>query len=393
MSSTSNEEYVDRGAGDLDRLERLWAPYRMNYIVDKSDTNGSGNTHTNPFVVIPTLSDEDGLIVARGTYVYCVLNLFPYNSGHMMVVPYREEPNLENLTPAESAELMAFAQAAIRVLKTASRPDACNVGFNLGRSAGGSVAQHLHSCGTPATSLPEPGPSWPPPTIPSPAQPPREMLMLSVSGRKPASVVIEPIARTLTRLGLSPNTVTVAGTCITIAIVVTLIPLNHLVWAAIFSAIFSALDMVDGTMARMRGAGTQFGATLDATCDRLTDGALFGAITWWLIYTYHAHPSLIIASFVVLVTSQVISYVKARGEASGFTMVGGLIERPERLILALGGIGLTGLGVPYAIDIALWVLAVGSVYTVIQRLLMAAHSQEATQPSKPPAGAREFPHS
>ena len=186
---------------------------------------------------------------------------------------------------------------------------------------------------------------------------------------------------------------TVAGTCITIAIVVTLIPLNHLVWAAIFSAIFSALDMVDGTMARMRGAGTQFGATLDATCDRLTDGALFGAITWWLIYTYHAHPSLIIASFVVLVTSQVISYVKARGEASGFTMVGGLIERPERLILALGGIGLTGLGVPYAIDIALWVLAVGSVYTVIQRLLMAAHSQEATQPSKPPAGAREFPHS
>ena len=77
MSSTSNEEYVDRGAGDLDRLERLWAPYRMNYIVDKSDTNGSGNTHTNPFVVIPTLSDEDGLIVARGTYVYCVLNLFP----------------------------------------------------------------------------------------------------------------------------------------------------------------------------------------------------------------------------------------------------------------------------------------------------------------------------
>ena len=192
--------------------------------------------------------------------------------------------------------------------------------------------------------------------------------MLSVSGRKPASVLIEPIARTLTRLGFSPNTVTVAGTCITIAIVVTLIPLNHLVWAAILSAIFSALDMVDGTMAR-------------------------GAITWWLIYTYHAHPSLIIASFVVLVTSQVISYVKARGEASGFTMVGGLIERPERLILALGGIGLTGLGVPYAIDISLWVLAVGSVYTVIQRLLMAAHSQEATQPSKPPAGAREFPHS
>lgn len=196
----------------------------------------------------------------------------------------------------------------------------------------------------------------------------------------------------LTKLGLSPNTVTVVGTLVTISIVVILIPTNHLVWAAVLSAIFTALDMVDGTMARMRGAGTQFGATLDATCDRLTDGALFGAITWWLIYTYKPHPSLIIASFVVLVTSQVISYVKARGEASGFTMVGGLIERPERLILALGGIGLTGFGMPYAIDIALWLLAVGSVFTVIQRLLIAARSSDAQKPVKPPAGAAEFPH-
>ncbi|MDO4631762.1 MAG: HIT domain-containing protein [Corynebacterium sp.] len=138
------EEFVDRGVGDFDRLERLWAPYRMNYIVEKGTETSQSGHRTNPFVEIPHLSDEEGLIVARGEYVYCVLNLFPYNSGHMMVVPYREEPNLEELTPAESIELMAFTQAALRVLKTASCPDACNVGFNLGRSAGGSVAEHLH---------------------------------------------------------------------------------------------------------------------------------------------------------------------------------------------------------------------------------------------------------
>ena len=139
--------------------------------------------------------------------------------------------------------------------------------------------------------------------------------------------------------------------------------------------------------ALLRGGGTRFGATLDATCDRITDGALFAAITWWLIFTYEAHPALIVASFVVLVSSQVISYVKARGEASGFTILGGLIERPERLIIGLVGIGLQGLGVPYAIDVAVWVLAAGSVWTVIQRLYTASRNPQALEHIAPPPGA------
>ena len=105
------------------------------------------------------------------------------------------------------------------------------------------------------------------------------------------------------------------------------------------------------------------------------------------MFSYGASKPLIAASFVVLVTSQVISYVKARGEASGFTMVGGLVERPERLILGLLGIGLTGLGVPYAIDVAIWLLAVGSVFTVVQRLLMAAQSPQADDVTPAPVGA------
>ena len=211
--------------------------------------------------------------------------------------------------------------------------------------------------------------------------------MLSVRGRKPAAVVVEPVARALLKVGFTPNTITLVGTVITIAIAVVLIPTGHLVAAAVLSGLFAAFDMIDGTMARLRGGGTKFGATLDATCDRLTDGALFAAITWWLIYSYQAYPALVVASLVVLVCSQVISYVKARGEASGFTMIGGLVERPERLILGLGGLGLQGFGVPYAIDVALWLLAVGSVFTVVQRLHMAANSPLAKEKTAPPAGA------
>ena len=125
-------------------------------------------------------------------------------------------------------------------------------------------------------------------------------------------------------------------------------------------------------MARLTTGGSKFGATLDASCDRITDGALFAAIAYWMVYVDNAHPLNFAACMIVLVSSQVISYVKARGEASGFKMVGGLVERPERLILGLGGVGLEGLGVPYALEIALWLLAVGSIFTIYQRMRQAA---------------------
>ncbi|MCH9700230.1 MAG: HIT domain-containing protein, partial [Actinomycetia bacterium] len=79
-----------------------------------------------------------------GELVYAVLNLYPYNPGHLMVVPYRKVSELEDLTVEEGAELMAFAQKAIRVIKSVSRPHGFNVGLNLGQSAGGSLAEHLH---------------------------------------------------------------------------------------------------------------------------------------------------------------------------------------------------------------------------------------------------------
>ncbi|MBG6121731.1 CDP-diacylglycerol--glycerol-3-phosphate 3-phosphatidyltransferase [Corynebacterium aquatimens] len=205
--------------------------------------------------------------------------------------------------------------------------------------------------------------------------------------RKPAAVIVEPIAKAFLHVGFTPNTVTVLGTLATIGIAVTLIPSDHLLTAAILSALFAAFDLVDGTMARLRGGGTAFGATLDASCDRITDGALFGAIVFWLVYVDQAPPVTVVAGLIVLVLSQVISYVKARGEAGGLEINGGLVERAERLIIALFGLGLEGLGVPHAIEVALWLLAAGSLFTVVQRLVKASRSEGASATIAPPAGA------
>jgi ATP adenylyltransferase len=140
---TDDETVVDRGVGDPDRLQRLWTPYRMTYIAEVPDKREDASPDQ-PFTDIPTLTDEEGLVVARGEQVYVVLNLYPYNPGHLMVVPYRRVSELEDLTEAESAELMAFTQKAIRVIKAVSRPMGFNVGLNLGKVSGGSLAEHLH---------------------------------------------------------------------------------------------------------------------------------------------------------------------------------------------------------------------------------------------------------
>jgi ATP adenylyltransferase len=121
-----------------DGLERLWTPYRMAYV--RSDTTAEGC----PFCRIPQGVDEDNLVVARGATTYAVLNLHPYNPGHLMVLPYRHVADLEDLTPEESAELMAMTQQAIRTIRGVSAPHAFNVGINLGGPAGGSLADHLH---------------------------------------------------------------------------------------------------------------------------------------------------------------------------------------------------------------------------------------------------------
>jgi CDP-diacylglycerol--glycerol-3-phosphate 3-phosphatidyltransferase len=197
--------------------------------------------------------------------------------------------------------------------------------------------------------------------------------VLNVLARAHVNRVTEPLGRWLVRRGITPDAVTVAGTVGSVAAALWFLPRGQLFFGTLGVSVFVLFDLVDGAMARARGKGTPFGAVLDSTCDRIADGALFAALTWWALGVGQARV-LGVAALLCLVAGQLISYIKARAEGAGLRVVGGLVERAERLILALVGTGLAGLGVPYALDVALWVLAAASVWTVGQRLAEARRS-------------------
>src|ERR1700742_2368376 len=194
-----------------------------------------------------------------------------------------------------------------------------------------------------------------------------------------------PTARAMLRLGLTPDVVTVLGTVVAVAGALTLFPMGKLFAGAMVVWFFVLFDMLDGAMARERGGGTRFGAVLDATCDRVSDGAVFCGLLWWIAFGLH-DKLLVVATLICLVTSQVISYIKARAEANGLRGDGGIIERPERLIIVLVGAGLSdlpGYPLPWALPVAMWLLAGASVLTCVQRLHTVRHSPGAADPMTP----------
>jgi ATP adenylyltransferase len=130
-------------AGDPDGFQRLWTPHRMVYIGGAGKPESDAEHHC-PFCELPSRSDEDALIVARGSLVYAVLNLYPYNPGHLMVVPYRHIADYTEQTPDEAAELASFTQRAMKALRAASAPHGFNLGINQGAVAGAGIAAHLH---------------------------------------------------------------------------------------------------------------------------------------------------------------------------------------------------------------------------------------------------------
>ncbi|GAB2769917.1 phosphatidylinositol phosphate synthase [Amycolatopsis magusensis] len=197
--------------------------------------------------------------------------------------------------------------------------------------------------------------------------------MLNIFARASVSRVTDPIGAVLVRAGLTPNVMTVAGTLGAMISALVFFPNGWLLTGTFTVWGFAMLDLLDGAMARARGHGTPFGAVLDATCDRLVDGALFAAIAWWC-FTIGDNHRAAAAALICLVLAQVISYVKARADASGLAADGGLVERAERLIISLVGTGLMGLGVPHAVEVSLWLLAVLSVITLLQRLAAVAKS-------------------
>ncbi|GAA1507992.1 HIT domain-containing protein [Streptomyces synnematoformans] len=132
------------GVGTPDQFQRLWTPHRMAYIQGENKPTGTAAGDGCPFCAIPEKSDEDGLIMARGTQVYAVLNLYPYNSGHLMTVPYRHVADYTELTDGETAELADFTKRAMTALRTASGAQGFNLGMNQGPVAGAGIAAHLH---------------------------------------------------------------------------------------------------------------------------------------------------------------------------------------------------------------------------------------------------------
>ncbi len=143
MTDAPGDEAL-RAAAELpgvpDEFQRLWTPHRMAYI----QAGPEPLREVCPFCAAPDKTDADGLIVHRGRHAYALLNLFPYNSGHLLVCPYRHIAQYDEATPEEVAEIGEITQTAMRVLREVARCDGFNIGMNQGRVAGAGVDGHLH---------------------------------------------------------------------------------------------------------------------------------------------------------------------------------------------------------------------------------------------------------
>lgn len=192
--------------------------------------------------------------------------------------------------------------------------------------------------------------------------------MLNLRVRPAVARLVDPVATALLRLGVAPDAITLAGTTGAVAGALAFYP-RGMFFTGTAVVFFSVLtDLLDGTMARMRGTVSAFGAFLDSTCDRVADAAIFSGLVLW--YTGRGDSTVLacVALF-CLVAGSIVSYAKARAEGLGLPCDVGIAERAERLIVVLLGTLLAGLGVPAALPIALWVLAVATAVTVVQRLV------------------------
>lgn len=132
-----------QGVGEADAFERLWTPHRIQYIKGENKPESSAQEDC-PFCRIPSMDDAEGLIVHRGKVSYAVLNLYPYNAGHLLVCPYRHVADYTELTDDETVEIAALTKTAMRVMRAVTSPHGFNLGMNQGGAAGAGIAAHLH---------------------------------------------------------------------------------------------------------------------------------------------------------------------------------------------------------------------------------------------------------
>jgi phosphatidylglycerophosphate synthase len=181
--------------------------------------------------------------------------------------------------------------------------------------------------------------------------------------------VVDPVARGLLRLHVSADAVTIIGTIGASVGAIWLGSQGELLLAVLVVGVFALSDMLDGAMARQSGGGGPWGAFLDSTLDRITDASILAAIALWYLQGGDEPLTAYLALY-CLVASQLISYTRARAESLGLRAAGGLAERTERLVVIGVATALAGAGVAYAQAAGMWVLAVATTITVLQRMWM-----------------------
>ena len=191
-----------------------------------------------------------------------------------------------------------------------------------------------------------------------------------------------PVGKMLARTPITPNAITVIGTAGVAGGALGLFPIGELFPGALTCTIFVLLDMLDGVLARIKGTSGTWGAFLDSTMDRIADASIFSGLVIWFMLGGH-NPLLAGVSLFCLIAGILVSYAKARAEGLGLRCDVGLIERPERMLISLIAVGVSGLGVPYILNVGLWALAVGSAFTFAQRMHAV---YRAARPPVDPAG-------
>lgn len=204
-------------------------------------------------------------------------------------------------------------------------------------------------------------------------------MLNDTNARSVMAHAIDPVAKGLLKIGLSPDAITVIGTAGVSAGALIFYTRGSFLVGSLVIAVFIFSDMIDGAMARIAGRSGPWGAFLDSTLDRVADGAIFAALLIWFARTEQWW--LVAVTTVCLIGGAVVSYAKARAEGLGMTCNVGFAERTERLILVLVPTFIAGFGVPYIQAVALWLLAGLTILTVFQRMIHVyrqANSPEAT---------------
>ena len=359
-------------------FEHLWTPYRMAYIRGEGKPTGVADC---PFCVIPTMSDEDGLVVARGTTVYAVLNLYPYNAGHLMLVPYRHVPEASPTCPSTRSRNSAlFTQTAMRVIRSVSggarvqhrdepglgrrrraSPTTCtSTPYRAGAATPTSCRSSV-SRGCCRRSWRRPGrcsPTWTGAAVPRcvfgpphhrvvrpphhrvvrPPHHPDGGLMLGLYARPVVEKVVAPLVGGWPARGSPPTWSPPSASSGALAGAVLLFGTGHLFWGTVVVTFWVLLDLLDGALARARGGGSVFGAVLDFILDRAADAAdVRGA--GLVVLRRRRQPAAPAAALLALVLGVLTSYMKARAEGVGITCDVGIVERLERLMLACSASG------------------------------------------------------